>query len=103
MQPPGCGGIDTPVACMRYLGALLQIGRKHSLLSTAGAMQMSCPTVALHSRTSCQAMTAMADRSWMLTWLQLVAKPPVANLAPEPRLCSCCRCLSRAAFCWRTP
>jgi hypothetical protein len=41
VQPPGCDSVDTPVACMRYLGSLLQIGRKHSLLSTAGAVQMA--------------------------------------------------------------
>jgi hypothetical protein len=39
VQPPDCDNVDTPVACMRYLGSLLQIGRKHSLLSTAGAVQ----------------------------------------------------------------
>jgi hypothetical protein len=39
VQPLGCDAVDTPLACMRYLGSLMRIGRKHSLMSAAGGLQ----------------------------------------------------------------
>lgn len=35
--PPGCNETDTPLACMRYLASLIQIGRKHKLAPASAA------------------------------------------------------------------